>query len=78
VLITTPGDPAVEEELRRLQYSEEERHRVFRKVGPFPLDEWLRSGPPPTPAQLEEMEELLELRRRDRESSLAREAGLEP
>ena len=76
MLITAPpGDPEVEAELRRLQYTPEERARLFRRTGPFPLDEWLASGPPATPEQLEEMEELLRLRDAEREASLAREAA---
>lgn len=73
-----PGDPKVEEELRRLQYTPEERARRFQRVGVFQLDEWLAAGPPATAEQLEEMEELLRMRDEEREASLAREAGLFP
>ena len=79
MLITTgPGTPEAEAEMRRLQYTLEERARLFQHRGPYPLDEWLATAPPATPEELEEMEELLRLRDREREASLAREAGLLP
>ncbi len=78
LIFSGPGDPQVEEEMRRLQYTPQERARLFRRVGPFRLENWLAEAPPATPAQLEEMEELRRLRDAEREASLAREAGLTP
>jgi hypothetical protein len=79
VLITTgPGDPEVEEDLRRLQYTPEERDRLFPPKKPFRLADWLAKAPPAKPEELEEMEELLRLRDAEREASLAQESGLSP
>jgi hypothetical protein len=78
LIAAKPADPEVEEELRRLQCTREERVRRFRREGVFPVDEWLAEGPPPTPEELQEMEELLRMREEEREASLAREAGVSP
>jgi hypothetical protein len=71
-----PADPDTEAELRRLQYTPEERDRLFRRKGPVDVDTWLAAGPPATPEELQEMEELLQLRDVERQASLARDAGL--
>lgn len=68
----------VEEEMRRLQYSAEERTKRFQHVGPFRLSDWLAAVPPATPEELEEMEALLRQREEERELNLAREAGFAP
>jgi hypothetical protein len=73
---TGPGDPTVEEELRRLQYTPEERARLFHGAAPFRLADWQQEAPPATAAELAEMEELLRQRDAEREASLMREAGL--
>jgi hypothetical protein len=73
-----PADPETEAELRRLQYTPEERARLFPPKAPFSYEKWQREAPPATPEELAEMEELLRLRNAEREASLAREAGLEP
>jgi hypothetical protein len=73
-----PSDPTVEKELRRLQYTPEERALLFHGAAPFRLTEWQREATPATPAELAEMEELLRERDAEREASLMREAGLAP
>jgi len=79
MLITTgPADSDIEEEMRRLQYTPEERAALFRRTGPFRVAGWRAKAPPATPQELEEMEELLRLRDAEREASLAREADLLP
>jgi hypothetical protein len=77
-ITTEPGDPKVEEELRRIQYTPEERERRFRRTGPFRLAEWEQEAGPPTAEELAEMEEFLREREAEREASLAREAGPAP
>jgi hypothetical protein len=73
-----PSNPEVEEELRRLQYTPEERERLFPSAPPFHLAEWLQSMPPATPEELAEMEEFLRERDAEREASLLHETGLVP
>ena len=73
-----PADPETEAELRKLQYTPEERDRLFPAKKPFDIDAWLAAGPPATAEELEEMEELLRMRDAEREASLARDAGLYP
>jgi hypothetical protein len=67
-----------ERELLSLQLSPEERVRRYGCPNPNAVKEWLASGPPATPEELREMEELLRLREQEREVNLAREAGLLP
>lgn len=76
LIMPQPSSPQLEDELRSLQYTAEERDRLFPSKDPFDLDDWLQSGPPATPEELEEMEELLRLRQADREASIARDLGL--
>lgn len=73
-----PADPTIEAELRRLQYTPEERAHLFPGAAPFRLADWQREAAPATPAELQEMEELLREREAEREASLNREAGLLP
>jgi hypothetical protein len=77
-ITTVPADPKVEEELRRIQYTPEERDRRFRRTGPFRLADWEQEAGPATAEELAEMEEFLRQREAEREASLAREAGLTP
>lgn len=72
VIKAGPADPTVEKELRRLQYTPEERAYLFHGAAPFRLADWQREATPATPAELDEMEELL------RERTAEREAGLLP
>ena len=78
LIVAGPGDPKVEEELRRIQYTPEERARRFRRTSPFRLADWQQEAPPATPEELAEMEEFLRHRDAEREASLAKEAGLTP
>jgi hypothetical protein len=65
-----PADPAIEEELRRLQYTPEERARLFHGAAPFRLADWQQEATPATLAELAEMEGLLRQRDAEREASL--------
>jgi hypothetical protein len=79
MLIQVPSNnPEVENELRRLQYTPEERERLFPAAPPFQIAEWLQSMPPATPEELAEMEEFLQEREAEREASLLHEIGLTP
>jgi hypothetical protein len=71
-----PDDDAEMDEWRKLQYTPEERARMFIGARPFDLAAWLAEAPPATPEELQEMGELLQLRELERQESLAREAGL--
>ena len=65
-------------EIQKLQLTPEERRRLYGPLKPFDAEDWLAAGPPATPEELAEMEELLQLREEEREASLAREAGIHP
>jgi hypothetical protein len=77
-ITATPADPEVEEALRRLQYTPEERARLFRRTGPFSFEEWQREARPATAEELADWEEFVRQREAEREASLASEAGLAP
>lgn len=62
--------------IRRNQMTPEEVAKLAEGVAPFSFEEWSRIAPVPTADELQEMEELLRLREREREESLAREAGI--
>jgi hypothetical protein len=65
-------------EIRKLQLTPEERRRLYGPLKPFDADAWMAAGPPATPEELAETEELLQLREEERQASLAREAGILP
>ena len=75
-MIVTPDKQRTEteQELRALQLSPEERIRRYGRPNPNAVREWLASGPPASPEELQEMEELLSLRELEREENLARTA----
>jgi hypothetical protein len=76
MLITPkPADPRVEEELRRVQCTPEERHRRFPPKPAFSYRAWQEEAPPATSEELDEWEQFLRERDVDREASLAQEAG---
>jgi hypothetical protein len=67
-----------EKEIKNLQLTAEERRRLYGPLKPFDADAWMAAGPPATPEEIAEMEELLQLREDERQASLAREAGIQP
>ena len=65
------------QELGYKKLTREERERLYGPWKPFSLEDWLATAPPPTREELEEMEELLRLREKDREDDIARQMGLQ-
>ena len=71
MLITNPpGDPELEEVLRKVRLTEADRRRLYEPLRPYSVDKWMSAGPPGTPEEIAEMEELLRLRDEEREAVL--------
>ncbi|HET6382761.1 MAG TPA: hypothetical protein VFJ58_05160 [Armatimonadota bacterium] len=68
-------DVKLENRLRQLQYTPEERARILCGAEPFDLAKWKAEAPPASEEELAEMEEFLKDREREREISLERDTG---
>ncbi|MFN3653461.1 MAG: hypothetical protein ACK47B_28105 [Armatimonadota bacterium] len=66
----------VEQELRRLRYTAEERARLFPPKAPFRYEDWQREAPPTSADERAGWDEFLRERESEREESLARELGV--
>lgn len=75
---TIEQDAIADDTSKQVRLTEADRRRMYGPLKPFSVERWMASGPPGTPEQIAEMEELLRLREEERQESLAREAGLDP